>query len=260
MTEYLKEKFSVAVGGNQAYRDNHDRIFAKKEPEDGKPALAVGDHISVKTVYAAACGPAGGNEKEYVVTKVHDNCYSVLSLTDNPGIFVLIIKEPPNTYRARQSVTEQVREFHKKFGLPIGTTPAPITPERMQLRLKLIAEEFFELLAACELWPIHVDREGNEITAAELVDDAIEDAFAGYVDLVEVADALADIDFLVEGARLELGINGAPIAAEVARSNMSKLGLDGKPVYREDGKVTKGPNYSPPKIDRELRFQGWSGQ
>jgi predicted HAD superfamily Cof-like phosphohydrolase len=73
------------------------------------------------------------------------------------------------------------------------------------------------------------------------------------VDLPELADALADLDYVVEGARLEFGINGAPIATEVHRANMAKL--DG-PV-REDGKKQKPEGWKPPDIESELRKQGW---
>lgn len=76
------------------------------------------------------------------------------------------------------------------------------------------------------------------------------------VDLVEFADALADLDYVIEGTRLEFGINGAPIAAEVHRSNLSKLGPNG-PMLREDGKILKPPGWTPPDIAGELRKQGW---
>ena len=65
---------------------------------------------------------------------------------------------------------------------------------------------------------------------------------------VEAADALADLVYVVYGMALETGIDLAAVLAEVQRSNMSKLGPDGRPVYREDGKVLKGPGYVPPDV------------
>tara|TARA_E500000318_G_C3557206_1_gene211668 strand:- start:1092 stop:1469 length:378 start_codon:yes stop_codon:yes gene_type:complete len=67
-------------------------------------------------------------------------------------------------------------------------------------------------------------------------------------DLVEVADALTDILYVVYGAGAAFGINLDACFHEVHSSNMSKLGEDGKPIYREDGKVMKGPNFREPNL------------
>ena len=67
-------------------------------------------------------------------------------------------------------------------------------------------------------------------------------------DIVGVADALTDILYVTYGAGHAFGINLDKCFTEVQRSNMSKLGEDGKPIYREDGKVLKGPKYSPPDL------------
>ena len=75
----------------------------------------------------------------------------------------------------------------------------------------------------------------------------------GTRDTVETADALADLIYVIYGMALETGIDLAAVLAEVQRSNMSKLGADGKPVYREDGKVLKGPGYFPPNVEAVLR-------
>lgn len=71
-------------------------------------------------------------------------------------------------------------------------------------------------------------------------------------DIVGVADALTDILYVVYGAGHAFGINLDQTFAEVQRSNMSKLDVDGKPIFREDGKVLKGPNYSPPDLKAVL--------
>ena len=67
-------------------------------------------------------------------------------------------------------------------------------------------------------------------------------------DIREVADALTDILYVTYGAGHAFGINLDKCFKEVQSSNMSKLGLDGKPIYNEKGKVMKGPNYSKPNL------------
>lgn len=139
------------------------------------------------------------------------------------------------------TLREQVSEFHRAMGQPIADKPTDPDFRRVRLRLRLIAEEFAEFCAAIG-YPI------------DLPD--FDASWNGSFDMVKAADALADLDYVIEGTRLEFGINGQPIADEVHRSNMSKL-LDGKPVIRDDGKILKGPNFAPPDIAGELRKQGW---
>lgn len=113
---------------------------------------------------------------------------------------------------------DRVREFHETFGVPVLASPR-IPLDRVELRLNILDEERREL--------------GEAIEAS---------------DIVEVADALTDMAYLIYGTALEFGIDLNACFAEVHRSNMSKLGEDGKPIYREDGKVMKGPNYSRPDL------------
>ena len=112
-----------------------------------------------------------------------------------------------------------VREFMEKFGQEVKTSPELPSKQVGDLRLELIAEELNEL------W------------------DALE-----AKDIVEVADALTDILYVTYGAGLAFGIDLDKCFAEVQRSNMTKLGEDGKPIYREDGKIKKGPNYEEPDL------------
>ena len=74
-------------------------------------------------------------------------------------------------------------------------------------------------------------------------------------DLLEVADALTDILYVTYGAGHAFGINLDECFKEVQKSNMSKLGEDGKPIYRDDGKVLKGPNYFEPDLKSVLQLQ-----
>ena len=121
---------------------------------------------------------------------------------------------------------EAVGEFMNTFGQEVKTEPDWPDENTQKLRLELIAEELEEM------W------------------DAIENK-----DLVGVADALTDILYVTYGAGHAFGINLDQCFKEVQRSNMSKLGEDGKPIYRDDGKVLKGPNYFEPDLKSVLQLQ-----
>ena len=115
-----------------------------------------------------------------------------------------------------------VQEFHKAFGLGIQHQPiASLSANKLKLRFDLMSEENEEYLEA-----------------------------AKNNDLVEVADALGDMLYILCGTILEHGMQYKieEVFNEIQRSNMSKLGADGNPIYREDGKVMKGPNYFKPDI------------
>jgi predicted HAD superfamily Cof-like phosphohydrolase len=118
-----------------------------------------------------------------------------------------------------------VRDWHEAFDVPVVDAPA-IPETRAQLRLAILEEEVAELRAAVE--------DGN---------------------LVEVIDALCDIQYVLDGTFLEFGLHSLKQAAmeEVHASNMSKLGANGKPVLREDGKVLKGPAFRRPDLARILK-------
>jgi predicted HAD superfamily Cof-like phosphohydrolase len=152
------------------------------------------------------------------------------------------------------TLRDQVLEFHNAMGCPNGSAPHVPADERVRLRLRLIAEEFFELLAASDAGAIETPESMRLDRAHGLVHDYIARVQLD-VDLPEFADALADIDYVIEGARIEMGIDGGPIADEVHRTNMAKTN---GPV-REDGKRMKPPGWTPPDIAGELAKQGWDG-
>jgi predicted HAD superfamily Cof-like phosphohydrolase len=114
---------------------------------------------------------------------------------------------------------ELVGDFMEVFGQEIKDEPVLPDWNTCCLRLDLITEEVKELEVAL----------ANE-------------------DLIDIADALTDILYVVYGAGHAFGIDLDACFDEVHRSNMSKLGQDGKPVYREDGKVLKGPDYFDPDL------------
>ena len=139
------------------------------------------------------------------------------------------------------SPMELVLQFHHTYSVPIPSFSDPtLDYERMNMRMSLIAEEFAELMGA-----VYGPRARAIIEAATAEAVAADE---GERDVIEAADALADLVYVVYGMALETGIDLAAVLAEVQRSNMSKLGPDGRPVYREDGKVLKGPGYVPPDV------------
>ena len=113
--------------------------------------------------------------------------------------------------------------FMKTFGQEVKDKPSFSTDKINKLRLDLIKEELNELSEAMK----------NR-------------------DLLEVADALTDILYVTYGAGHAFGINLDKCFQEVQSSNMSKLGLDGKPIYNDKGKVMKGPNYFKPNLKKFL--------
>ena len=126
-----------------------------------------------------------------------------------------------------------VRVFHETYGQPIAEKPAALRYDRLQLRLDLIDEEFRELVEA----------------------SGIEGMSSTQQNLVEMADALGDIVYVCFGMALEMGVNLTAVLQEIHASNLTKLDESGQPIYREDGKVLKGPNYIKPQLARVLGLE-----
>ena len=117
-----------------------------------------------------------------------------------------------------------VKVFMEKFGQMVRTKPQFPDDKTMQLRLNLIKEELSELEEAMKT-----------------------------KNLKEVADALTDILYVTYGAGYAYGIDLDECFKEVQRANMSKLGEDGKPIYNDQGKVMKGPNYTKPDLSKFVK-------
>lgn len=150
---------------------------------------------------------------------------------------------------------KMVSAFHLKFNQPIADSPCVPDDKVVRLRLRLITEEFFELLSSCvmpSLENTHSVPGGPLIAAWNDIEHAISHHEIS-VNLPEFVDALGDLDYVIEGTRLAFGVDGAPIAMEIQRANMSKEGGG----ERADGKIQKPPGWTPPDIARELRLQGW---
>lgn len=126
-----------------------------------------------------------------------------------------------------QKQLNAVKLFHTTYGLGVSEEmKADLGTQKNNLRFELMKEENEEYLEAVQ----------NN-------------------DLVEIADALGDMLYILCGTILEHGLQHKIEAVfdEIQRSNMSKLGEDGKPIYREDGKVMKGPNYFKPDFEAILK-------
>ena len=119
---------------------------------------------------------------------------------------------------------EKVGLFMKTFGQEVKTKSSLSTNKINELRINLINEELEELKGAIK----------NN-------------------DLKETVDALTDILYVTYGAGHAFGVNLDECFDEVQKSNMSKLGEDGKPIYNEAGKVMKGPNYFKPDLSKFLK-------
>ena len=121
---------------------------------------------------------------------------------------------------------EAVTKFHESYGLAIEHNPKANLPENIsELRFNLMKEENEEYLQAAQ-------------------DE----------DLIEIGDALGDMLYILCGTIIAHGFQDKieSIFDEIQRSNMSKLGKDGKPIFRKDGKVLKGPNYFKPDLKKIL--------
>lgn len=142
-----------------------------------------------------------------------------------------------------------MRSFHRTFDHPVSNWPVVPPEARVRFRLRLIAEEFCELMGAC------LDVSDGDLF--ESLSDTIATARV-RVDLPDAADALADLSHVSVGTEIEFGIDGEAVFDLVHRANMAKLGPDGRPIRREDGKTLKPNGWSPPDVAGELRRQGWS--
>jgi len=131
-------------------------------------------------------------------------------------------------YFSREDV---VGEFHKAFSHPIAVENP--SPELLTLRNDLIYEEYTEL---------------RDELAAAMVDVQMYGKIA-HKTKARLLKEMADLQYVLSGLAVVLDLPLQVAFTRVHKSNMSKLGADGKPVLRQDGKVLKGPNYAPPDME-----------
>ena len=154
---------------------------------------------------------------------------------------------------------KQVAEFQRTFD------PENITGDRsrleflpvdkgqalIKLRYELIAEEGTELKAALQvLFDLYEKARSRHESLFRFLNKSTSDNVVQWHNAKkEVADALGDILVVTIGTALAFGFDIEEIMRRIHESNMSKLGADGRPIYRKDGKVMKGPNYHAPELD-----------
>lgn len=124
----------------------------------------------------------------------------------------------------------KVRDFHLAFDIGVDL---PMTSDLLAFRQKLIGEEVEELYAEIAKARAEIDA-GGAITRETLA---------------AMMKEMADVQYILSGMVATFGMPADRVFDRVHQSNMSKLGTDGKPVRRDDGKVMKGPNYRPPSLD-----------
>jgi predicted HAD superfamily Cof-like phosphohydrolase len=140
-------------------------------------------------------------------------------------------------------------EFHTAFNHPVRSNPTTLSREEATLALALIEEEFWELAEA--LFPRARDiylasHEDHETLSGELA--LYPHAYYYAPDLIEVADALADLDVVINGAGIRHGFDMQALSREVFASNMSKLDADGNAIYHPNGKIAKSSLFKEPNI------------
>ena len=140
----------------------------------------------------------------------------------------LLERNPNGTLRTTSVNYDAVKAFTLAMGQPVGADIAAIdNHDLVAMRMELIGEEVDEVL--------------QELPTAYITGGA-------YMDKAALTKELADLLYVVYGMAVTFGLPIDEVFVRVHRSNMSKLGDDGKPIYREDGKVLKGPNYQPPDL------------
>lgn len=151
---------------------------------------------------------------------------------------------------------DKVREFYEKYQQEqfladdgAAASLEDMGDDRVDLRMKLIAEEFFELIAA-----VYSDQAAYEMESAwcNLFDDHVINDDRKY-DVVAAADATGDLRYVIEGFDLEAGIPAEKVFDEIHSSNLSKLGKDGFPIISDGtlkpkGKILKGEDFFEPDL------------
>lgn len=149
-----------------------------------------------------------------------------------------------------------VRQFHRTFKHPVSMELTVADVKLRRLRVALIAEELGELAQALGV-PLELKVGPMEKRKTLKSTGFGRDVWVGdealcladkYVDIVETADALGDIDYVTQGANLAFGVPAGLVMYAIHGANLSKLDENGEPIFDEMGKVVKGPNYKPPDV------------
>lgn len=150
------------------------------------------------------------------------------------------------------TIWEQVKAFHVAFKLPVGIRPglAPFADKERTLMLPHLRNCIQTLESTCKI-------EGTVGLRALRIKLLLEEV-AEYVqaevdnDIIAISDALTDIHYIAAGTEVAYGIPGEAVFNYIHANNMSKLGPDGNPIYRADGKVIKPDNWVAPDVAKFL--------
>jgi predicted HAD superfamily Cof-like phosphohydrolase len=144
---------------------------------------------------------------------------------------------------------QMVYTFHAMYDMPRPKSHQNLSVSRRELRLNLILEELGELIEAS----------GFKTQISEIAVGGSRGVYAEHIegskqDPIEMMDALGDLVYVIYGMAIEMGLDLDSVLKEIHASNMTKLGEDGLPIMRADGKLLKGPNYMKPQLARVLGF------
>lgn len=151
-----------------------------------------------------------------------------------------------------------VREFQEVFGAHIAPSPS-IPDEPVHAALAIYHQEAKRLGERLKEASAESGVPGGSLLLIrlQLIQEELAELAAGMIarDPVECLDALGDLSYVVDGTYLTLGLHDLKLRAihEIHRSNMTKLGEDGKPIISEAGRVVKGPNYQPPELGHMVK-------
>lgn len=194
-------------------------------------------------VRRALTDPRGRVQDHWTASLVRGDLMHPVAPWDGPGAHGPDIGPALDPSRPQELVTQ----FHRTYSMPDrlaeGVAPT-LDYDRLAMRMRLIAEEYSELVGAVYGRAARTEVEAG-VARAVAADDASRD-------IVETADALADLVYVIYGMAIESGIDLDAVLAEVQASNLSKLMPDGSVLLRADGKVLKGPDFFRPDVRRAL--------
>lgn len=185
--------------------------------------------------YALRCGHKDDPAKEMEKVRQYADWYVRASggETIDPKSKAQVITIAPGAYlyaapKAQEGASwiDCVKEFNRTYGVKTLKNSDGFGKARVKTQVELINEEIKELCSAFALW--------HEF---------------GLNNKGKILDAICDSIYVLIGLALKMGFDLDGAFREVHRSNMSKLGEDGKPIKREDGKILKGPNFTPPNLE-----------
>ena len=159
---------------------------------------------------------------------------------------------------SKTNIWQDVTEFHNAFNHPVESEPIQLGEISVPICKALRdTREVLDVLA--KSLSLHAKTSDDKAVKLRLLRiSLLAEEFGEYIgaeradDIVEIADALGDLHYIAAGTEIAYGIPGQEVFSEIQRSNMAKLDSEGKPIYREDGKVIKPEGWKSPQIEKIL--------